>query len=61
MIKFYIPHSENIIHFKIQKLHKNSLITVAKTCKKVLRLKMTSTRKVKVEKKSFIVKSYITK
>ena len=54
MIKFYIPHSENLyifqnakyIYFKMQ----NILITVPKTCEEVCRLNMTSIRKL-----SFIV------
>ena len=47
MIKFYIPHSENIYRFQNTTL--NILPTVAKTCKKVLRLNMTSTTNLKVE------------
>ena len=35
---------------KYKILHKNSLITVAKICEKVLRLNMTSTTKVSKEK-----------
>ena len=38
-------------YVKYKILHKNSLITVAKICEKVLRLNMTSTTKVKEEKK----------
>ena len=55
MLKFYIPHSENLNYFKYKILHYKSFITVAKTCEKILRLNLTSTTKVKV-KKSFIVK-----
>ena len=42
---------------KYKILHPNSLITIAKSCKKVLRLIRPSTTKVKAEKKSFIVKN----
>ena len=44
MIKFYIPHSENLYTFQNTTL--KYLITVAKTCEKDLRLNMTSTTKV---------------
>ena len=47
MIKFYIPHSENLHTFQNTKTYIK--ITVAKACEKVLRLNMTSTTKVKVE------------
>ena len=38
MIKFYTPHSKNNIHLKCKILHQNTLITVDKTCERVLRL-----------------------
>ena len=40
MIKFYIPHSDNIYTFQNAKYY---FETVAKTCEKVVRLNMTST------------------
>ena len=48
------------MHFKIQKILKSILITVVKTCEKVLRLNMTSKPKVKVEI-HLKLKSHITK
>ena len=61
MIKFYITHSGNLHTFQYTKYYmKSILIENNKTCKKVLRLNMVSTTKVKVEKFSFIVeKSYL--
>ena len=44
MIKFYIPHSENLYTFQYTKYY----IKVAKTCEHVLRLSMTSTAAPKV-------------
>ena len=48
MIKFSFQIKRIYIHFI--NLHQNSLITVVKSCEKVLRLNMTSTTKVKEEK-----------
>ena len=61
MIQFYISHSENLIHFKFKLLHKSILIIVAKTCKKVLSLNMTSTTKEKVANCHLQLRSHITK
>ena len=50
MIKFYIPSSEHLYTFQNTKYNiQNSLMSVTKTCEKVLRSNMTSTTKVKVE------------
>ena len=53
MIKFYIPHTENLYKFQNTKYYIKIVlqcITVAKTCEKVLWLNMTPTTKVQVEK-----------
>ena len=59
MIKFYIPHLEINIHFKLQNTTLNILIIVDKTYKKVLRLKVDFSNKIESRTFSFEVeKSY---
>ena len=50
MIKFTFRIQRIYIHFEIQNTTLNNSITVAKYCEKFLRLNMTSTTRVKVEK-----------
>ena len=62
MIKSYIPHSENLNTFQIQNTSLNCLITVAKTCEKVLRLNMSESKRKIIQnlKKHHITKQLLT-